>query len=261
MKKWTLNSWRNYPVKHIPEYENKKELNMVLDKIRNFPPLVFAGETRTLKNHLADVVDGKAFLLQGGDCAESFTGFNPNNIRDLFKVILQMSVVLTFGASCPVVKVGRIAGQFAKPRSQETENKEGVIFESYKGDIINDIKFDVNLREPNPNRLIQAYNQSASTLNLLRAFSQGGFANLKKIHQWNIDIVHTSTALTFQGAIAAKLTNKPHIWHIRENIGNNGQYKFWVPDFILIKIFNYLSNFIALESKFAGEIFFQTDKK
>ena len=124
MKKWTLNSWRNYPVKHIPKYEDEKELAMVLKKISSFPPLVFAGETRALKNSLAQVAEGKAFLLQGGDCAESFAEFHPDNIRDTFKVILQMAVVLTFGASCPVVKVGRIAGQFAKPRSQDTEIKE-----------------------------------------------------------------------------------------------------------------------------------------
>ena len=191
-KKWSPSSWQNKTGKHMPTYKDKAALSSVLKDLSKFPPLVFAGEARKLQKQLAEVANGKAFLLQGGDCAESFTGFNPNNIRDLFKVILQMSVVLTFGASCPVVKVGRIAGQFAKPRSQETENKEGVIFESYKGDIINDIKFDVNLREPNPNRLIQAYNQSASTLNLLRAFSQGGFANLKKIHQWNLSYVGDS---------------------------------------------------------------------
>ena len=131
MKKWTLNSWKNYPVKHIPDYENKKELNMVLDKIRNFPPLVFAGETRTLKSQLGDVVDGKAFLLQGGDCAESFAEFHPDNIRDTFKVILQMSLVMTYSASMPVVKVGRIAGQFSKPRSSPTEIKNGKELPSY----------------------------------------------------------------------------------------------------------------------------------
>ena len=189
MKSWKKNSWRKYPVKHIPEYPDKKELDKVLDKIGTFPPLVFAGETRHLKSQLADVVDGKAFLLQGGDCAESFSDFHPNNIRDSFKVILQMAVVLTFGASCPVVKVGRMAGQFAKPRSQDTEFKENIELESYKGDIINGIDFDEKSRKPNPERLLQAYNQSASTLNLLRAFAQGGFANLKQIHQWNLSYV------------------------------------------------------------------------
>ena len=186
MKNWKKNSWRKFPVKHIPEYPDKKELGTVLDKIGTFPPLVFAGETRHLKDQLADVVDGKAFLLQGGDCAESFADFNPNNIRDSFKVMLQMAVVLTYGASCPVVKVGRIAGQFAKPRSQDTEKLDNLELESYKGDIINGIDFNEKSRTADPKRLIQAYNQSAATLNLLRAFAQGGFANLKQIHQWNL---------------------------------------------------------------------------
>ena len=198
MKKWKINSWRNYPVKHIPKYEDEKELNLVLNKIKSFPPLVFAGETTHLKNQLADVADGKAFLLQGGDCAESFADFHPNNIRDTFKVILQMAVVLTFGASCPVVKVGRIAGQFAKPRSAPKEVINNIELESYKGDIINGIDFNERDRNPDPNRLIKAYNQSASTLNLLRAFSQGGFANLNKIHQWNLNFVKDENAIKFQ---------------------------------------------------------------
>ncbi|PPR54096.1 MAG: hypothetical protein CFH11_00337, partial [Alphaproteobacteria bacterium MarineAlpha5_Bin1] len=158
----------------------------------NFPPLVFAGESRNLLKQLEEVAKGRAFLLQGGDCAESFSDFHPNNIRDLFKVMLQMAVVLTFGASCPVVKVGRMAGQFAKPRSQDTEIINNVELESYKGDIINGIDFDKTSRTPNPERLIQAYNQSAATLNLLRAFAQGGFANLKQIHQWNLSFVEDS---------------------------------------------------------------------
>ena len=153
MKKWTLNSWRNHPVKHIPEYENKKELNMVLDKIRNFPPLVFAGETRTLKNQLADVVDGKAFLLQGGDCAESFAEFHPDNIRDTFKVILQMSLVMTYSASTPVVKVGRIAGQFSKPRSSPTEIKNGKELQSYLGDNINAPSKAIGKERPRPKNI------------------------------------------------------------------------------------------------------------
>ena len=189
MKKWTLNSWRNYPVKHIPEYENKKELNMVLDKIRNFPPLVFAGETRTLKNQLADVVDGKAFLLQGGDCAESFAEFHPDNIRDTFKLILQMSLVLTYSASVPVIKLGRIAGQFSKPRSSPVENIDGVELPSYLGDNINGMEFNEKSRVPDAKRLFRAYSQSASTLNLLRAFAQGGFADLRQVHLWNLGFV------------------------------------------------------------------------
>lgn len=165
---------------------------MAREKLSNFPPLVFAGESRNLLKQLEEVAKGRAFLLQGGDCAESFSDFHPNNIRDLFKVMLQMAVVLTFGASCPVVKVGRMAGQFAKPRSQDTEIINNVELESYKGDIINGIDFDKTSRTPNPERLIQAYNQSAATLNLLRAFAQGGFANLKQIHQWNLSFVEDS---------------------------------------------------------------------
>ncbi len=147
MKKWSLNSWKNFPVKHIPEYSDKKELDMVLGKIKNFPPLVFAGETRHLKNQLAEVVDGKAFLLQGGDCAESFAEFHPDNIRDTFKLMLQMSLVLTYSASLPVVKLGRIAGQFSKPRSSPIETKDGVELPSYLGDNINGIEFSKKARD------------------------------------------------------------------------------------------------------------------
>ena len=186
---WTPSSWKNKPVKHLPIYKDKEAFESVLKKISRYPPLVFAGEARSLEKQLAEVANGKAFLLQCGDCAESFSDFHANNIRDSFKAILQMAVVLTFGASCPVVKVGRIAGQFAKPRSQETEVINGISLPSYKGDIINKIEFDEKLREPNPKRLIQAYNQSAAALNLLRAFAQGGFANLNKIHQWNLSYV------------------------------------------------------------------------
>ena len=183
---WTPNSWRDKTAKHLPNYSNAENLKIVTEKLSSFPPLVFAGESRILLKQLGEVANGKAFLLQGGDCAESFADFNPNNIRDSFKVILQMAVVLTFGASSPVVKVGRIAGQFAKPRSQDTETINNIELESYKGDIINGIDFNEKSRTADPERLIQAYNQSAASLNLLRAFAQGGFANLKQIHQWNL---------------------------------------------------------------------------
>ena len=189
---WKPNSWRDKPARHIPTYSNDEELSVAREKLSNFPPLVFAGESRNLLKQLEEVAKGRAFLLQGGDCAESFSDFHPNNIRDLFKVMLQMAVVLTFGASCPVVKVGRMAGQFAKPRSQDTEIINNVELESYKGDIINGIDFDKTSRTPNPERLIQDYNQSAATLNLLRAFAQGGFANLQQIHQWNLSFVEDS---------------------------------------------------------------------
>ena len=192
MKKWTLNSWRDHPVKHIPKYEDEKELAMVLKKVSSFPPLVFAGETRALKKSLAKVVEGKAFLLQGGDCAESFAEFHPDNIRDTFKVILQIALVLTFSASLPVIKIGRIAGQFSKPRSSSIEVKDGKELPAYLGDNINGIEFSESARKPDAKRLFKAYSQAASTLNLLRALSQGGFADLKKIHLWNLGFIKKS---------------------------------------------------------------------
>ncbi len=192
MKKWKIDSWKNYPVKHIPNYGNEKELNMVLGKIKNFPPLVFAGETRHLKQQLADVGDGKAFLLQGGDCAESFAEFNPDNIRDYFKVMLQMSLVLTYSASLPVVKLGRIAGQFSKPRTAPTEKQGDIELPSYLGDNINGTEFTEKARKPDPKRLFKAYSQAASTLNLIRAFCHGGFADLKNVHLWNLGYIKKS---------------------------------------------------------------------
>ena len=179
MKKWNLNSWNKYPAKHLPVYQDKAELDLVLNKIKKYPPLVFAGETRSLKKALGQVSEGKAFLLQGGDCAESFAEFNPDNIRDTFKAILQMSLVLTHSASLPVVKIGRIAGQFSKPRSSPTEKKDGLELPSYLGDNINGMEFTEKARVPDAKRLFRAYSQSASTLNLIRAFSQGGFADLR----------------------------------------------------------------------------------
>ena len=192
MKKWKKNSWKNYPVKHIPDYEDKKELDMVLGKLKDFPPLVFAGETRSLKEQLASVVDGRAFLLQGGDCAESFAEFHPDNIRDTFKLILQMALILTSSASLPVVKLGRIAGQFSKPRSSPVEIKNGKELPSYLGDNINAIEFNSIARKPDAKRMFRSYSQAASTLNLLRAFSQGGFADLRKVHLWNLGFVNKS---------------------------------------------------------------------
>ena len=193
MKKWNLNSWTKLPAKHLPVYHDKEELNLVLSKIKKYPPLVFAGESRSLKKALADVVEGKAFLLQGGDCAESFAEFHPDNIRDTFKVLLQMSLVLTASASMPVVKVGRIAGQFSKPRSAPTEKKDGKELPSYLGDNINGMEFTEKARIPDAKRLFRAYSQSASTLNLLRAFSQGGFADLRQVHLWNLGFIKDKT--------------------------------------------------------------------
>ena len=193
MKKWNLNSWTKFAAKHLPVYQDKEELDLVLSKIKKYPPLVFAGESRSLKKALASVVKGEAFLLQGGDCAESFAEFHPDNIRDTFKVILQMSLVLTASASVPVVKVGRIAGQFSKPRSAPSEKKDGKELPSYLGDNINGMEFSEKARVPDPKRLFRAYSQSASTLNLLRAFSQGGFADLRQVHLWNLGFIKDKT--------------------------------------------------------------------
>ncbi len=192
MSKWSTNSWRGYKAKHIPEYPDKSELEKTESQLKTYPPLVFAGEARDLKRHLAKVSEGKAFLLQGGDCAESFDDFNADYIRDTFKVLLQMSVTLTAAGNCPVVKVGRMAGQFAKPRSSPKEEIDGVELDSYKGDIINDMEFTEPSRIPDPQRMIRAYTQSAATLNLLRAFAKGGFSDLNKVHQWNMGFVDES---------------------------------------------------------------------
>ena len=189
---WSKDSWRNKPVVQVPEYDDQKALEKVEKRLSSYPPLVFAGEARRLKEHLAKVCRGEAFLLQGGDCAESFAEHNPDNIRDTFRVILQMAIVLTFGAGCPVIKVGRIAGQFAKPRSAPLEKQGDIELPSYRGDIINNIEFVEDLRIPDPERQIMAYRQSASTLNLLRAFAQGGYANLDHVHKWNMGFVKES---------------------------------------------------------------------
>lgn len=186
---WSPDSWRKKPIVQVPEYPDTDALNGAEEKLRNYPPLVFAGEARQLRAQLADAAEGKAFLLQGGDCAESFAEFHPNNIRDTFRVLLQMAVVLTFASGKPVVKVGRLAGQFAKPRSSDVEELDGVTLPSYRGDMINDMAFTPDGRVPDPERMVQVYNQSAATLNLLRAFAQGGYANLEEVHRWNLEFV------------------------------------------------------------------------
>jgi 3-deoxy-7-phosphoheptulonate synthase len=194
MTNWSPESWKSKPAKHMPIYPDAAKVDATVARLRNYPPLVFAGEARKLKSQLADVAAGKAFLLQGGDCAESFAEFHPQNIRDSFRVLLQMAVVLVFGAAMPIVKVGRIAGQFAKPRSADTETINGVTLESYKGDIINGPEFTPAARVPDPERMVQAYNQSAATLNLLRAFAQGGYADLHRVHQWTLGFIDKSPA-------------------------------------------------------------------
>jgi 3-deoxy-7-phosphoheptulonate synthase len=190
--RWTPESWQSKPIKQVPTYPDVGKAADVEKRLGAFPPLVFAGEARSLKKALGEAANGNAFLLQGGDCAESFAEFHPDNIRDTFRVLLQMAVVLTFGAGCPVVKVGRMAGQFAKPRSADTETIDGVELPSYRGDSVNGSEFTEEARIPDPERLVHSYNQSASTLNLLRAFAQGGYADLNKVHQWNLGFVADS---------------------------------------------------------------------
>jgi 3-deoxy-7-phosphoheptulonate synthase len=203
--RWTPQSWRQKPAKHVPtDYPDGAALERVEQTLRSMPPLVFAGEARRLKSLLGDVAEGKAFLLQGGDCAESFKEFHADNIRDTFRLILQMAVVLTFAGGKPVVKVGRIAGQFAKPRSEPIETIDGVTLPSYRGDIINGMDFEPEQRAPDPERLLKAYGQSAATLNLLRAFAGGGYADLYNIHRWTLGFVADSP----QGARYNELSEK-----------------------------------------------------
>lgn len=189
---WSPSSWREKPALQMPLYEDQEALQQAEETLGSMPPLVFAGEARNLQRALGKVAQGKAFLLQGGDCAESFAEFNANKIRDTFRVILQMAVVLTYGGSIPIVKVGRMAGQFAKPRSSDTESRGGLELPSYRGDIINDLSFDAEARRHDPGRMVKAYNQAAATLNLLRAFAKGGYADLNRVHRWNLDFIKES---------------------------------------------------------------------
>ena len=205
-QKWSPDSWRSKPYVQIPDFPDKEALRVVEERLSSYPPLVFAGEARALKRSLAKVSEGGAFLLQGGDCAESFAEHGADNIRDFFRVFLQMSVVLTFAAAKPVVKVGRIAGQFAKPRSSDFEKKGDISLPSYRGDIINATEFDEANRVPDPERQIMAYRQSAATLNLLRAFAQGGYANLEHVHEWMLSFVENSPQSERYKQIGDRLT-------------------------------------------------------
>jgi len=186
---WSPSTWRSFPIKQQPVYEDLEKLKAIEEQLRSFPPLIFAEEARDLKEQLAKAGRGEAFIIQGGDCAESFAAFNADTIKNLFKLILQMSVVIAYSSGKPIVKIGRVAGQFAKPRSSDFEEKDGVKLPSYRGDIINDIEFSEEARKPDPYRMIRAYYQSAATMNLLRAFSRGGLADLNKVHKWNLDFI------------------------------------------------------------------------
>jgi len=202
---WTPQSWRQKPISQVPAYPDISKLNAAETQLASFPPLVFAGEARELKAQLAEVARGDAFMLQGGDCAESFAEHGADHIRDFFRVFLQMAVILTHGAGKPVLKVGRIAGQFAKPRSSDTETIDGVTLPSYRGDIINDIAFTPEARTPDPERLLLAYRQSAATLNLLRAFATGGYASLARVHEWTMGFMKDSAAFPRFEEIAKKI--------------------------------------------------------
>ncbi len=206
MKKWSPDSWRGFPVVQVPDFTDQEFLQRTEKRLAGFPPLVFAGEARKLKKSLARVAEGRGFLLQGGDCAESFAEHSADNIRDFFRVFLQMAVVLTFGGGQPVVKVGRIAGQFAKPRSSPTEIVDGVEYPIYRGDIINDADLTVAGRAADPERQIMAYRQSAATMNLLRAFAQGGYANLENVHRWTLGFLKDSPAYEQYQELANRLT-------------------------------------------------------
>jgi 3-deoxy-7-phosphoheptulonate synthase len=206
MSAWSPSSWRSMPIRQVPEYPDPKKLTDAEDEISSFPPLVFAGEARNLKERLAEASAGRAFLLWGGDCAESFVEHGPDNVRDIFRLFLQMAVVLTYAGAVPVVKVGRIAGQFAKPRSSPTEIQGDVELTSYHGDIINGIGFDADQRAPDPERLLKAYRQSAATLNLLRAFAQGGYADLEHVHQWTLGFLENSPAGELYEVLADRIS-------------------------------------------------------
>ena len=205
MADWSPQSWRDRPAAQQPEWPDAAALDGALDELRAVPPLVFAGEARNLTASLADAVEGRAFVLQAGDCAESFDAFSANSIRDKLKVILQMAVVLTYGSGVPTVKIGRIAGQFAKPRSSAIESRDGVELPSFRGDMVNDFAFDADARRPDPTRLVRAYHQSASTLNLLRAFAKGGFADLSRVHAWNLEFLDASPEGRRYEALAAEI--------------------------------------------------------
>lgn len=202
---WAPHSWRQKPVTQMPTYADEAELARIEAKLSHYPPLVFAGETRRLQTRLEQVAIGQAFLLHGGDCAESFANLTENVIRDNFRILLQMAIILTFVSQKHIVKVGRVAGQYAKPRSSDTEKRNGLSLPSYRGDIINGFAFNKEDRKPDPARMERAYFQAAATLNLLRAFAQGGFANLNQVHAWNLDFVYQSPQAARYDKLAQKL--------------------------------------------------------
>ena len=220
---WAKTNWRDKPRVQMPDYQDQKKLSSVEETLGNFPPLVFAGEVRNLKEEFAKVSRGQAFMLQGGDCAESFSEFSANLLRDTFKVMLQMAVVLTFASKKPVVKIGRMAGQFAKPRSEPFEVINGQKVPSYRGDIINDIASELESREPDPERMLQAYTQSAASVNLLRAFSQGGFADIRQVHSWTLESTRGGTRYKQFSNLAEKISEALEFMEAAGVSSNNTQ--------------------------------------
>jgi len=206
MSEWQKTNWRAFPRVQMPDYTDAAALSDAEAQLSKYPPLVFAGEARRLKDQLGAAARGEAFLLQGGDCAESFEQFSADGIRDTFKVMLQMAMVLTYGAKVPVIKVGRMAGQFAKPRSAPTEVVDGVELPSYRGDIINELPFTPEARTPDPAKMLQAYTQAAATLNLIRAFSTGGYADVHQVHSWTLGFTTGEKAEKYR-ALASRITD------------------------------------------------------
>ncbi len=220
---WAKTNWRDKPRVQMPVYQDQKKLSSVEETLGNFPPLVFAGEVRNLKEEFSRVSRGEAFMLQGGDCAESFSEFSANLLRDTFKVMLQMAVVLTFASKKPVVKIGRMAGQFAKPRSEPFEVINGQKLPSYRGDIINDIAAVLESRDPDPERMLQAYTQSAASVNLLRAFSQGGFADIRQVHSWTLESTRGGTRYKQFSNLAEKISEALEFMEAAGVSSNNTQ--------------------------------------
>lgn len=224
MSSWSPDSWRALPILQQPNYPDVDELKKVEQELHSAPPLVFAEETRSLHQQLADACEGKAFILQGGDCAESFSQFSAGGIRDTFKVLMQMSVVLTYSGKCPIVKIARMAGQYAKPRSADTETIDGMSLPSYRGDIINDIAFDLTARIPDPRRMLKAYYHSASTLNLLRAFAQGGLADLHQVNRWNMSFVEANPLREQYQQVAERIQDALEFMNVCGINGSNAAY-------------------------------------
>jgi 3-deoxy-7-phosphoheptulonate synthase len=204
-KNWTVNSWRELPIKQQPKYENQELLQNVEKQLKNFPPLVSFDEVEKLKSELALVAKGEAFLLQGGDCAESFTEFSHNNLQSFFRTVMQMTIALMYGLNKPIVKVGRIAGQYAKPRSDDNETIDGITLPSYRGDIINSIDFEKNARIADPKKLVESYFYSAASLNYLRCLALGGYGNLEKVNKWNEEFAHSLNSKKNTEEVIAKI--------------------------------------------------------